>query len=180
MNCGGTILVNNPFGIQEQVSDACICTNGGLVLQEQESQNNVENSSAPDCCVVSVNGKDGVVNLTTTNIPEGTNLYFTNNRARQAISAENLILYNFATGIIAHKLSGIIPNTYGSTTQYPVITVDEWGHITGISLKTLPNSTLDADLQAIADLNGQGYLIKALLARQGLARSQLHAYFHWD
>lgn len=158
--CGGTILVNNPLGIQEQVSDACICTNGGLVLQEQESQNSTGNPSNQKCCVVSVNGKDGVVNLTTTDIPEGVNLYFTNSRARQTISAQSPILYNPATGVIAHKVSGIVPNTYGSATQYPVITVDEWGHITGVTLKTLPNSSLDPDLQAIANLNGQGYLIR--------------------
>lgn len=55
--------------------------------------------------VVSVNGQVGVVVLTTTNIAEGTNLYFTDLRARQAISLttsgnSGASSYSSVTGIL--------------------------------------------------------------------------------
>jgi hypothetical protein len=43
--------------------------------------------SASSNAVVSVNGQTGVVSLTTTNISEGTNLYFTDERAQDAVGA---------------------------------------------------------------------------------------------
>ncbi|MBM3930594.1 MAG: hypothetical protein FJ336_04845, partial [Sphingomonadales bacterium] len=54
--------------------------------------------------VTSVNGFTGAVSLTTTNISEGTNLYFTNSRARQAISltttgSSGASTYDNSTGI---------------------------------------------------------------------------------
>jgi hypothetical protein len=54
--------------------------------------------------VVSVNGQVGVVVLTTTNISEGTNLYFTDSRARLALSLtttgnSGVSTYNNATGV---------------------------------------------------------------------------------
>ncbi|MFN5250199.1 MAG: beta strand repeat-containing protein, partial [Bacteroidota bacterium] len=56
----------------------------------------VDNTDA----VTSVNGFTGAVSLISDNIPEGiTNLYFTNNRARNAISAASPLLYNNITGI---------------------------------------------------------------------------------
>lgn len=41
--------------------------------------------------VVSVNGLTGAVNLTTTNIPEGTNLYFTSSRAKSAAVSDAIV-----------------------------------------------------------------------------------------
>lgn len=49
----------------------------------------------------SVNGKTGVVNLTTTDIGEGTNQYFTTTRARASFSAGNGISIN-ANGVITN------------------------------------------------------------------------------
>ena len=40
--------------------------------------------------VVSINGLDGIVSLTTTSVPEGTNLYFTNTRADARIAAAKI------------------------------------------------------------------------------------------
>ncbi len=71
--------------------------------------------------VVSVNGQVGVVVLTTTNIAEGTNLYFTDSRARQAISLtttgnSGASTYSNLTGILNvpdYTLSGLggVPST---------------------------------------------------------------------
>lgn len=56
----------------------------------------------PSDVVQSVNGKSGAVTLSTTDILEGTNQYFTNARARAAISATGSLAYNSATGVISY------------------------------------------------------------------------------
>lgn len=71
--------------------------------------------------VVSVNGQVGVVVLTTTNIAEGTNLYYTDARARQAISLTTTgdsgpASYDYLTGVFnipEYTLSGLggVPDT---------------------------------------------------------------------
>jgi hypothetical protein len=71
--------------------------------------------------VVSVNGFTGAVTLTTSNITEGTNLYFTNSRARQAISLtttgnSGASTYDNGTGVLnvpQYSLAGLggVPNT---------------------------------------------------------------------
>ena len=58
----------------------------------------VDNTDA----VTSVNGQTGAVVLTTTNIAEGTNLYYTDGRARAAISAGTGISYNNTTGVVTN------------------------------------------------------------------------------
>jgi hypothetical protein len=58
----------------------------------------VDNTDA----VTSVNGQTGAVVLTTTNIAEGTNLYYTDARARAAISAGTGISYNNTTGVVTN------------------------------------------------------------------------------
>jgi hypothetical protein len=53
--------------------------------------------------VTSVNGLTGAVVLTTTNINEGTNLYYTDVRARASNSAGTGISYDSATGVITNS-----------------------------------------------------------------------------
>jgi hypothetical protein len=52
--------------------------------------------------VTSVNGQTGAVVLTTTNVAEGTNLYYTDARARAAISAGTGISYDNLTGVVTN------------------------------------------------------------------------------
>jgi hypothetical protein len=52
--------------------------------------------------VTSVNGQTGAVVLTTTNVAEGTNLYYTDARARAAISAGTGISYDNSTGVVTN------------------------------------------------------------------------------
>lgn len=68
--------------------------------------------------------------LTTANVAEVTNLYFTNTRAREAITSGNTILYNSSTGNITLSESGVTASTYGGATQIPAITVDRYGRVT--------------------------------------------------
>ena len=57
--------------------------------------------------VTSVNGLTGAVVLTTTNIAEGTNLYYTDARARAAISAGTGLSYNSTTGAMNFSDSAV-------------------------------------------------------------------------
>jgi hypothetical protein len=59
----------------------------------------VDNTDA----VTSVNGLVGTVVLTTTNIAEGTNEYFTQARARASLSAGTAISYDNSTGVITNS-----------------------------------------------------------------------------
>jgi len=84
----------------------------------------VDNTDA----VTSVNGLTGAVVLTTTNVAEGTNLYYTDARARAAISA--------GTGISYDNLTGVVSNA--APDQTVVLTAG-----TGISTSgTYPNFTI--------------------------------------
>ena len=87
--------------------------------------------------VTSVNGLTGAVVLTTSNIAEGTNLYYTDGRARAAISAGTGISYNNTTGVVTNaapdQTVAIAGGTGISTSgTYPSFTVTN----------TLPDQTV--------------------------------------
>lgn len=98
--------------------------------------------------VTSVNGFTGAVNLTTSNISEGTNLYFTNLRSRQALSltttgSSGAATYDNSTGIFnipQYTLSGLggVPDTRTLTingTSYDLSANRSWsvGTVTSIA-----------------------------------------------
>lgn len=60
--------------------------------------------------VLSVNGQSGVVVLTTSDIAQGSNLYYTDTAARAALSGTNGINYNTTTGVI-QPTYGALANT---------------------------------------------------------------------
>jgi hypothetical protein len=62
-------------------------------------------SGVSESPVVSVNGQSGVVILNTSNIPEGSQAYFTTERARAVISAGEGIIYDENTGVITSDAS---------------------------------------------------------------------------
>lgn len=121
--------------------------------------------------VTSVNGQTGAVSLTTTDINEGTNLYYTDVRARGAISAGTGISYNSGTGVVTNaapdqtvaltagagiSTSGTYPN-FTITNSAPDQTVALTAG-TGISTSgTYPNFTItnSAPDQTVA-LTGAG------------------------
>ena len=106
--------------------------------------------------VTSVNGQTGAVVLTTTNVAEGTNLYYTDTRARASNSAGTGISYDSGTGVITNSApdqtvaiaggtgistSGTYPN-FTVTNTAPDQTVVLTGG-TGISTSgTYPNFTI--------------------------------------
>jgi hypothetical protein len=69
--------------------------------------------------VNSVNSQTGTVVLTTDNIAEGTsNLYFSNSRARTAISATGSLSYSNSTGVLSYTQGNTDSVTEGSTNLY--------------------------------------------------------------
>jgi hypothetical protein len=78
--------------------------------------------------VTSVNGQTGAVVLTTTNIAEGTNQYFTTARARASVSAGTGISYDNTTGVVTNAAPDqIVALTGAGTTTvsgtYPNFTI---------------------------------------------------------
>jgi hypothetical protein len=91
--------------------------------------------------VTSVNGQTGAVVLTTTNIAEGTNEYFTTARARASVSAGTGITYDSSTGVITNSLPSLGGDVVGpsSATDNAVARFDT---TTG---KLIQNSTTTID-----------------------------------
>jgi hypothetical protein len=113
----------------------------------------VDNTDA----VTSVNGQVGTVVLTTTNIAEGTNLYYTDARSRASVSAGTGISYNSTTGVITNaspSLGGDVvgpasatdnaiaryDSTTGKLIQNSVVTVGDTGIVAGASISGASNT----------------------------------------
>jgi hypothetical protein len=115
--------------------------------------------------VVSVNGQTGVVVLTTTNVAEGTNEYFTTARARTSVSAGTGITYDSGTGVITNSspsLGGDVvgptsatdnaiarfDTTTGKLLQNSVVTVSDTGATAGITTLAAVTSVTTPIVQA--------------------------------
>jgi hypothetical protein len=102
-----------------------------------------------------------VVNLTTANVPaSGIYQYYSDTLVAAFIDATTPIVFNTTTGTISHDSSGVTGGTYGSSTTYPVITVNATGHVTAVTTQSFSAVSIGADLTAIEALTGTGYLIR--------------------
>ena len=121
----------------------------------------VDNTDA----VTSVNGYTGTVVLTTTDVAEGTNQYFTTARARTSVSAGTGISYDSGTGVITNSspsLGGDVvgpasstdnaiarfDTTTGKLLQNSVVTVGDTGAVTGITTLSASTSVTTPIVQA--------------------------------
>ena len=115
--------------------------------------------------VTSVNGLTGAVVLTTTNIAEGTNEYFTTAKARASVSAGTGISYNSTTGVITNSspsLGGDVvgpasatdnaiarfDTTTGKLLQNSVVTIGDTGAATGFTTLAASTSVTTPIVQA--------------------------------
>lgn len=107
----------------------------------------VDNTDA----VTSVNGQVGTVVLTTTNIAEGTNEYFTTAKARASVSAGTAISYDNSTGVITNSAPDqVVALTGAGTTS-----------ITG----TYPNFTITSNDEFDGDVVGPASATDNAVAR---------------
>jgi hypothetical protein len=143
----------------------------------------VDNTDA----VSSVNGQTGTVVLTTTNINEGTNLYYTDARARASNSAGTGISYDSATGVITNSapdqtvaltdgtaidVTGTYPNfTINNTAPDQVVSLTGAG-TTSIS-GTYPNFTITSNDSKVGDVVGPASATDNALARYDTTTGKL-------
>jgi hypothetical protein len=129
--------------------------------------------------VTSVNGQTGAVVLTTTNIAEGTNEYFTTARARASVSAGTGISYDSSTGVITNSapdqtvaltdgtaidVTGTYPNfTINNTAPDQVVSLTGAG-TTSIS-GTYPNFTITSNDSKVGDVVGPASATDNAIAR---------------
>jgi hypothetical protein len=91
------------------------------------------NVTIPSALTTNILYANTIVGATTSNLSEGTNLYYTNARVRSALTSGNGIAYNTTTGNITLSPTGVTANTYGGASNVPVITVDQFGRISSAS-----------------------------------------------
>jgi hypothetical protein len=132
-------------------SRATVGTANSSTLIYYEANGNFQVNTPVVGGVNSVNGQTGVVTLTTSNIDEGSNLYFTNARARAAVgtAAANAkgLSYVESTGEFSLADSGATSGIYGTASLIPQITVDRYGRITAVSNI--------ASISGVSSVNGQ-------------------------
>jgi hypothetical protein len=131
----GTSGSTNLDGITDWVAGDWLLFNG-TVWQKIDQTN----------LVTSVNSQTGAVSLTTSNISEGSNLYYTDARVRSALSAGTGISYNSTTGAITNSAPDQTVALTGSGTvsisgTYPNFTItgaDQYqGTVTSVAM-TVP------------------------------------------
>jgi hypothetical protein len=128
----------------------------------------VDNTDA----VTSVNGYTGTVVLTTTDVAEGTNQYFTTARARTSVSAGTGISYDNVTGVITNSspsLGGDVvgpssatdnavarfDTTTGKLLQNSVVLVGDTGVVTGVTELTASTKVVSPHFDAQNSAGGQ-------------------------
>ena len=104
------VLINNYVAWHDGIANARV--RGAISVTGTGSYNSSTGVITITGGVESVNGSTGNVTLTTTNIPEGANLYFTNTRARSSIGVTGIGLnYYSSNGNVALDLSSIASET---------------------------------------------------------------------
>jgi hypothetical protein len=137
--------------------------------------------------VTSVNTLTGAVVLTTTNINEGTNLYYTDTRARASNSAGTGISYDSATGVITNSAPDqTVVLTDGTaidvTGTYPNFTInntapDQIVALTGAGTTTIsgtyPNFTITSADSKVGDVVGPASATDNAIARYDTTTGKL-------
>jgi hypothetical protein len=136
---GWTYIVSNA-GTQNLGSQSILFNAGDNVIYNGAIWQQTHNTSN----VISVNNQQGVIILSSSDIAEGSNAYFTNARSRASISATSPIFYNNTTGVISSQPASISQSGYLSSSDWSTFnSKQEAGNfITPSSTETLTNKTL--------------------------------------
>jgi hypothetical protein len=147
----GTALPSNSGGLNSSYAGWLVVQSGGKFGGDIDTLGGL---NLTDATSGKITFSDGTIqrtaytsnHLTTANVVELTNLYFTNARARAALTSGNTIAYDTATGNITLTPSGVVASTYGGQSSVPTFTVDEFGRITSAAnVSVLTSITLGAD-----------------------------------
>ena len=133
----------------------------------------------PGAPVQSVNGNIGVVNLKTNNIGELTNLYFTDARARAALTANAPVLFNPTTGIFSvdtgNNVSSVatkwnvLQQTYAST--YGLASKVNIADTSNMLYPYAKNYQLANGLATKLNISDTAYMLSQRIGRDTLALS---------
>ena len=136
---GWTYIVSNA-GTQNLGSQSILFNAGDNVIYNGAVWQQTPNTSS----VISVNNQQGVIILSSSDIAEGSNSYFTNARSRTSISATSPVFYNNLTGAISSQPASISQSGYLSSSDWSTFnSKQEAGNfITPSSAETLTNKTL--------------------------------------
>lgn len=108
--------------------------------------------SATGAPVISVAGKTGSVTLNTADVTESTNLYFTNTRARSAISVSGNGSYNSSTGVITVNAAPV-SSVAGKTGAVTLAIADVSGLQTALDGKfSTSGGTISGSITATGDI----------------------------
>lgn len=128
---------------------------GDWIIFNGTAWQKVDNTDA----VTSVNGYTGTVVLTTTDVAEGTNEYFTQARARASVSAGTAISYDSGTGVITNSAPDQVVSLTGAGTT----------SITG----TYPNFTITSNDEHDGDVVGPSSATDNAIARYDTTTGKL-------
>lgn len=92
--------------------------------------------------------------LSTSNIAEGSKLFYTDARARLALSGGTGISYNNGTGAIVLANTAVTPGSYGSSTSVATFTVDQQGRLTLAGSAAITGSGIGAVTTTGTPANG--------------------------
>lgn len=114
--------LSEQLALSAQIGDVAVRTdiNKSFILKSSDPSilSNWQELLTPTDSVLSVNGQSGTVVLNTSHVSEVGNLYFTDLRARAAISNSLPITYNSSSGVIGIQQSSGSVNGYLSSTDW--------------------------------------------------------------
>jgi hypothetical protein len=128
---------------------AAISASGDLAYNPTTGVISFSATAAP---VISVAGKTGSVTLNTTDVTESTNQYFTNARARAAVSVTGAGSYNSTTGVITVNAAPVI-SVAGKTGAVTLAIADTSGLQTALDGKfSTSGGTISGSITATGDI----------------------------